>query len=178
MPTEQNTRIIEDFIKEYPLFEYSFLDIDDVAFSDKVRFICETECENYNKSWSCASIGTLDECMSKCQQYPNAFVFSTITEITNWLDFDDCLKKRRDHEEISMDIYRDFQEHFESAFMLTSGCTACDTCAYPEPCRNPEKRVSPTESHGIIILKTAADAGMSYDFGADMVTYFSIIFYN
>lgn len=178
MTNEQNIRIIEDFVKEYPVFEYAFVRTDEVEFSDKVRYICENECENYNCSWGCSSaIGSIDHCIEKCRQYGNAFIFSTVSEIDDWLDFADCLKKRREHELVSADLYKEFKKHFAKVFMLTSGCTVCDICSYPEPCRHPDKQVFTTESHGIIILKTAADAGMSYDFGNNMVTYFSIIFY-
>ena len=179
MASEQDNQTIETFIKEYPVFEYAFLGIDDVAFSDKVRIICETECKNYHCSWGCPpAVASVDECISACKQFKKAFIFSTVTEIDDWLDFDDCLKKRRDHEQLSADVYLQFKKHFQDTLMLTSGCTICDTCAYPQPCRNPEKRVCSTESHGIVILKTAADASMNYDFGTNMVTYFSIIFYN
>lgn len=178
MTAENHKTLIEDILRQHPIFEYAFLDIDDVAFSDKARFICETECTNYGHSWACPPhIGDFNECMATCKQFKHACMFSTITEADTTF-FDQCLDERRDHEALSREIHQQFSETFDRVLMFTSGCVLCDECACPDaPCRHPEKRFSTAESHGIIIMKTAADAGMTYDFGNNMITYFSIIFY-
>ena len=44
---------IETIISQYPLIQYAFCATSELVFSEKVRHICETECERYGKSWSC-----------------------------------------------------------------------------------------------------------------------------
>jgi predicted metal-binding protein len=117
--------------------------------------------------------------MEKCRQYGHVFLFTSVAEVSDNLDFAGCLAQRRDHEKISREIGKKFQESFGDILMLTTGCTLCDACTYPnEPCRHPEERVSTIESHGILIMQTAAEQGISYDCGNNMVTYFTLIFFN
>ena len=43
---------IESFIYDYPILEFHYLNRKDLIFSEKVRFICEHECEHYGHSWA------------------------------------------------------------------------------------------------------------------------------
>mgnify|MGYP007024600728 CR=1 FL=1 len=36
---------IEAFLADYPICQYGFLKSEDILFSDKVRYICEMECQ-------------------------------------------------------------------------------------------------------------------------------------
>ena len=42
---------LEEQIAQYPIFEYAFIEADKIPFRDKVRYICETECPQYGRSW-------------------------------------------------------------------------------------------------------------------------------
>ena len=46
-----NFQSIEDYITQFPIYQYAFLSIDDIEFNDKVRTICKRECPRYGKSW-------------------------------------------------------------------------------------------------------------------------------
>lgn len=48
-----NFQSIENYITQFPIYQYTFLSIDDIEFNDKVRTICKRECPRYGKSWSC-----------------------------------------------------------------------------------------------------------------------------
>lgn len=37
----------EDFIAQYPIFEYRLLDTADIKVQERVRTICKQECERY-----------------------------------------------------------------------------------------------------------------------------------
>ena len=57
-----NFQSIEDYITQFPIYQYAFLSIDDIEFNDKVRTICKRECPRYGKSWSCPpAVGTKRE---------------------------------------------------------------------------------------------------------------------
>ena len=36
-----NFQSIEDYITQFPIYQYAFLSIDDIEFNDKVRTICK-----------------------------------------------------------------------------------------------------------------------------------------
>jgi predicted metal-binding protein len=171
---------IENFIAEFPVCEYIFLEKDDLVFSDKVRFICQNECERYGHSWACPPvIGTIEECMERCSHFQHVLLFSTAADVPDIADFQGCLNARRDHEQVSYELTQRMRQEFGETLTLTTGCMTCDTCAYPdEPCRHPEQRFATIESHGILIMQTAADAGLSYNFDGHTVIYFSLILYN
>ena len=39
----------EDFIAQYPIFEYRLLDTADIKVQERVRTICKQECERYGR---------------------------------------------------------------------------------------------------------------------------------
>ena len=40
-----NTEKFEEFISQYPIFEYRILDTKDITIQERVRTICREECE-------------------------------------------------------------------------------------------------------------------------------------
>ena len=42
---------IEEFICQYPVYQYAFFPPEEIEFSFRVRWICEKECERYNSTW-------------------------------------------------------------------------------------------------------------------------------
>lgn len=176
----ENERIIEEFIYDYPVCEFYHIKKDDLVFSDKVRYICEHECDHYNKSWACPPvIGSIEECMKECHEYENVFLFTTVAEVSDPLNLTETLEAKGNHEMVTRDILKEFKSRFNKAMALSTGCMICKKCAYPdEPCRHPDERLSTIESHGIVIMQTAANLGITYDCGNNIVTYFSIVFYS
>lgn len=171
---------INGFISDFPVCEYVFLEREQLVFSEKVRFICENECPRYGHSWACPPvIGTIEECMARCNNFSHALLFTTAADVPDIADFQGCLNARRDHEQVSYDLTERMRQEFGETLTLTTGCMHCQTCAYPDaPCRHPEQRFATIESHGILIMQTAADVGLSYNFDGHTVIYFTLIFYN
>ena len=181
LSTSQETKDkVESFIYNYPICEYYFLELDDLIFSDKVRYICEQECRRYNHSWACPpAIPPISQCIEECHKYNSVFLFTSVAEVFDCLNFEECLEAKRAHEQMSYEIREEFKERFGDVLALTTGCKICDECTYPnEPCRHPDKRLSTIESHGILIMQIANELGICYDCGNNMVTYFSLIFFN
>ena len=180
MNSEEYKEIIEKFICDYPICEYYYITFKDLVFSDKVRYICENACDRYNKSWACPpAINSIDECMKECEAFSHVFLFTSVAEVPDRMDFPACLEARRDHERITYDLRKRFESHFGKVLALSSGCMICDECSYPEtPCRYPEEQLSSIESHGILIIETANRLGITQDWGNNIVVYFSLIFFN
>ncbi len=171
--------IIESTVLSYPICEYCFGNISQVPFSDKVQYICETDCERYGHSWACPPYcGNIHENMEKCRQYRNFILFSTVVEVENAWDHAVCLQAKSGHEEISRKIREELKGKLADFYMLSTGCTTCEKCACPdEPCRHPDERLSSMESHGIVIMQIADEMGLCYNYGGDTIVYFSMIFF-
>ena len=84
----ENERIIEEFIYDYPICEFYHITKNDLVFSDKVRYICEHECQRYNKSWACPPvIGSIEECMKECDEYDIiGDIISCTQKVNVWTD--------------------------------------------------------------------------------------------
>ncbi len=178
--TKDAMQLIETFIYNHPVCEFATLTPDELIFSDKVRFICEKECPNYGKSWACPpGIPPIERCIARCRTFSHVFLFSSVAEVPDCMNFEACLEARKDHERMTREIRRQFEVHFGTVLALSTGCTICESCGYPsEPCRHPKERLSTIESHGILIMETASRLGITLDCGNDLVTYLSLIFFN
>lgn len=175
-----NQELLETQITEYPVCEYAFVNIDEIAFLDQVRYICETECPQYGHSWSCPpAVGTVEECRKRCGAYTGAFLFTTIAEVSDIADMKETLATRMDHEEITRHIRDLFLEQCQAVQVLsTESCAICDTCAYPDaPCRCPDRMFPCIESYGILVTDLAEKHGITFMNGANVVTWFSLILY-
>ena len=54
---------LEEFICQFPVYQYAFFKPEEIDFSFRVRWICEKECERYNSTWACPpAVGTVEEC--------------------------------------------------------------------------------------------------------------------
>ena len=173
---------LEERLAELPLFGYFFLDPKDLEFTDRVRWVCQQECPRFGKTWACPpGVGTVEACRCKCQRYENCLAIATITKVEEISDMAETLATRGDHEEITDQVREFFREQNVEPYILsTESCAICDRCAYldGQPCRYPEKMHPCLESHGINLIPTLDDLGLEYQFGGNIVTWFSLLFFS
>ena len=175
-----NKEHIEAQLVEFPICEYTFIDIADIEFPDRVRYIGEHECPQYGKSWSCPpATGTVEECKARCQKFAGAFLFTTVAEVSDLLNMPEMLATRMDHEEITRQVRDLFLMECEELQVLsTESCAICEKCAYPDgPCRHPERMFPCIESYSILVTDLAERYGITYLNGNNVVTWFSLILY-
>lgn len=171
---------LEQGLAELPLYGYFFLDTKDLCFTERVRYICSHECQMYGKTWACPpAVGTVEECKARCMQYPHYLLLCTVTEVEDISDINGTLATRQDHEEITRQAEQMVKEQgFEVYTLSTEACALCETCAYPNGhCRHPERMHPCIESHGILLTETAEECGIPFQYGDNVVTWFSMIFY-
>lgn len=172
---------LEAEILEYPVLQYAYLKTENIEFLQRVREICKNECPRYGSSWSCPpAVGTVEECRERCMQYQDCFVFCTVAEVDDITNMDCTLPTRMEHEEVTRSITGIFRSHFGEVLTLsTESCDHCSKCAYPDAtCRFPDRMFPCVESHGILVTDLAEQGGLSFMNGANVVTWFSVIFYN
>ncbi len=180
MDKERIKELIEEQIAEYPVCEYAFIKTEDIKFLDRVRYICETECPQYGRSWSCPpAVGTVEECKKRCEKFHGGFLFTTLAECSDITDMKETLATRMEHEEITREIRDIFLRHCEETLVLsTESCAICESCAYPDSaCRCPDRMFPCIESYGILVTDIAENYGISFMNGANVVTWFSLILY-
>ena len=173
---------LEEQLAELPLLGYFYIDPKSLEFSDRIRWICEHECPMYGGSWACPpAVGSVTACKARCLGYENALVISTITEVWDIANIEETLATRPDHEAITNHVRDFFREQGVEPYILsTEACAHCERCAVLDyqPCRYPERMHPCLESHGINIIPTLEEKGLEFIYGENIVTWYSLFFYN
>ena len=176
-----NRELLEQQLSELPLYIYDFFDPKDLEFSSRIRWICENECPMYGKSWACPpGVGTVDCCRSKCLSFDNCLLISSIVEVRDIADMEETLATRPDHEALTNEV-RDLMraQGVDPYILSTEACSICENCAILEgkPCRFPMQMHPCVESHGINVVPILESRGLEFQFGANVVTWISLLFY-
>ena len=172
---------LEQALSELPLYVYEFISPSELEFSDRIRWICQHECPMYGKSWACPpGVGSVESCKGKCFSYQNCLMIATITEVSDIADLRETLATRPEHEAITNQI-RDLMraQGIDPYILSTEACAECDRCAIldGQPCRLPERMHPCVESHGINLLGLLEDRGLAFQYGENVVTWFSLLFF-
>jgi len=172
---------LEADLAELPLLGYFFMDPKALEFSGRVRWICEHECPMYGKTWACPpGVGSVEDCRKKCLAYENCLMIATVTEVEDIADINQTLATRPGHEAVTEQVRMIMEEQGVNPYILsTEACTLCEQCAYLEgqPCRHPEKMHPCVESHGINLIPVLEENGIEFQFGGNVVTWVSLLFY-
>ncbi|GHT98288.1 hypothetical protein FACS1894142_4420 [Spirochaetia bacterium] len=158
--------------------ECSVIPTSALKFFPEVRKACEVNtCGNYNKSWSCPpAVGTLEGQQKKITAFKNAFVFTTKYDLEDSFDFEGMQQAGDIHNQLTREMHERFGK--TNPVFGAGGCRVCQTCAYPEPCRFPEKVYSSIEAAGINVTDLSRAAGVQYNNGPNTVTFFSMLLFN
>ncbi len=177
-----NRTLLEEQLAQLPLYIYDYIDPRELEFSSRIRWICQHECPMYGKTWACPpAVGEIDGCKAKCLSYRSCLLISTITEVRDITDIEQTLATRPEHEHVTNLVRDRMREQGVEPFVLsTEACTVCQRCAYLDglPCRLPGKMHPCVESHGINIIPTLESRGITFQYGENVVTWVSLLFFN
>ena len=173
---------LEEQLAQLPLYIYLYIDPESLEFSDRIRYICSAECPMYGKTWACPpAVGEVAACQAKCLSYNSCLMVGTVTETDDIADIEKTLLTRPEHEQLTNEIRQLFrQQGVEPYILSTEACAVCDRCAYldGQPCRKPERMHPCLESHGINIIPTLEENGLDFQFGGNIITWYSLLFFN
>ena len=176
-----NRELLEEKLAELPLYIYDHIDPKMLEFSGRIRWICENECPMYGKTWACPpGVGSVESCREKCLGFENCLLISTIAEVADIGDLEETLATRPEHEQVTNQVADILTELGAKPYVLsTEACAICEKCAILEgkPCRFPEKMHPCVESHGINVVPILEQQGLEFQFGANVVTWVSLLFY-
>ena len=173
---------LEAALAELPLYVYVFIDPKSIEYSDRIRWICEHECPMYGKTWACPpGVGSVADCSAKCKSYNSCLMIGTVTEVEDICCIEQALTTRPEHEAITNQVRQMFRDQgIEPYILSTEACAVCDRCAILDglPCRLPGRMHPCVESHGINLIPTLEENGLEFQYGGNIVTWYSLLFFN
>ena len=176
-----NRELLERELAEFPLFSYGFIDPKTLDINQRVRYICQVECPMYGKSWACPpAVGSVEDCKAKCFAYDDCLMISTLTEVSDIANLEECLATRGAHEAITNEIADKMRAQGVEPYILsTEACAECERCAYldGQPCRFPERMHPCVESHGINVVPSMEEIGIPFISGENIVTWVSLLLF-
>ena len=176
-----NRELLDEKLAELPLYIYDHIDPAELEFNDRIRWICQNECPMYGKSWACPpGVGSVESCKGRCMGYENCLMISTITEVEDITNLEETLATRPEHEAVTNEVAELMRQLGAQPYVLsTEACALCERCAIldGEPCRFPETMHPCVESHGINVVPMLESHGLEFQFGANVVTWISLLFY-
>jgi predicted metal-binding protein len=176
-----NRELLENQLAEFPLYAYGFIDPKTLEFTQRVRFICQSECPMYGKSWACPpAVGSVEECQAMCNGFAHCLMIATITEVSDISDIQQSLATRGEHEDLTDQIADLLRQQGINPYVLsTEACAACERCAYldGQPCRFPGRMHPCVESHGINVIPAMEELGIPFISGENLVTWVSLLLF-
>lgn len=145
-----------------------------------VRDMCAADkCNVYNKNWTCPPVcGSLEECQKKMSSYKNGVLLQTVGHLSKAIDTKAYRETERRHTERLCAIAEAVRNEYPGALCLgAGGCHVCKKCAYPDPCRFPEKAMSSMEAYGLFVTQVCRDCGVPYYYGEKTITYTACVLF-
>ena len=145
-----------------------------------VRDTCaEDKCHAYNHSWTCPpACGTLEECAEAMKGYEHGLLMQCVGHQKGRIDTACYMETGERLKNALIAFAEKIREEHPDALILGAGaCTVCSECAYPEPCRFPEKALSSMESYGLFVTRVCKDNGVTYYYGPGTIAYTACALY-
>lgn len=166
--------------KECGFTEAAALDVNTLEPMAMVRDACaEDKCGAYGKNWTCPpACGTLEECGERLRSYKNGILLQTVGVLSKRIDTKGYAETEKRHLE-ALSLFADrLREQYPEALVLGSGgCRVCAACAYPEPCRFPERSMSSMEAYGLFVSRVCTLNGLGYYYGEKTISYTACVLF-
>ena len=147
---------------------------------EDVRDMCaENRCKAYNNNWTCPpACGTLEECQARMHGYEHGMLLQTVGHMSKDIDSKAYRDTAKKHMEMFRQLVEEIRKEYPDSLCLgAGGCSVCKQCAYPEPCRFPEKAISSMEGYGLFVTQVCRDCDVPYHYGARTITYTACVLY-
>ncbi|MCQ2437821.1 MAG: DUF2284 domain-containing protein [Clostridia bacterium] len=159
----------------------TMIDVADIAMDTSFRDICASNgCGNYGRSWTCPPAdGPVEETMAKIRTFSRALWYQTVGEIEDSFDFEGMIEVAKHHSDVGQRLHDRLPDLIGGQFLHMGGgnCKLCEKCAYPDPCRFPDRRLPAMEGWGVDVYNTTKKTDLKYINGKDTVTYFGMVLF-
>ena len=156
------------------------LDIATLKPLPSVRDMCAADkCRAYGKNWTCPpACGTLEECNARMHSYTRGILLQTTGQMAKAIDSRAYARTERQHNENFRAYAELLKKEYPDALCLgAGGCRVCKNCAYPDPCRSPEKAYSSLEGYGLFVTQLCRDNRVPYYYGEKTITYTACVLF-
>ena len=145
-----------------------------------VRNACVADtCGAYGKNWTCPPYcGTLEQCDEKIHSYSRGILLQTVGILDKIIDTKGYARVEKAHLAqfaVFCDALR--REYPEALCLGSGGCRICEQCAWPEPCRFPQRACASMEGYGLFVTQVCRDHGVTYYHGQKTITYCSCVLF-
>lgn len=145
-----------------------------------VRDTCASDkCHAYGHNWTCPpECGTLEECEARMRRYEHGILLQTVGTLSRRIDSEAYKRTEQKHLESFRKFTERIREKYPEALCLgAGGCRVCVKCAYPEPCRFPQRACSSMEAYGLFVTQVCRDNHMDYYYGEQTITYTACVLF-
>lgn len=156
------------------------LDVAKLIPRKDVRDMCAADqCRAYGENWTCPPhCGSLEACAEQIQSFHRGILLQTVGTMEKIIDTKAYRRTEQQHLALFHRLAGEIREKYPDALCLGSGgCRICQSCAYPEPCRFPEKACSSMEGYGLFVTQVCRDHGLPYHHGEKTITYTACILF-
>ena len=160
--------------------EAAVLDVKTLKPMPMVRDACaEEKCGAYGKNWTCPPhCGTLEECEAKMRRYTHGLLLQTVGKLEKSVDTRGYARVEAEHLAAFHRFAEEIRKDYPNALCLGSGgCRICGRCAFPEPCRFPEKACASMEAYGLFVTQVCRDNAIAYHHGPKTITYTACVLF-
>lgn len=157
------------------------VDVSTLEPREEVRSMCAAgKCHAYGKNWMCPpACGTVEECAERIKQFDNGLLVQVTAELEDDFDAEAIMEAGARLKTLAESFADKLRERCEKVMLLSAGaCAICKTCAYPEPCRFPDKATSAMEGYALLVTQVCQANGMKYYYGPQTITYHGVILFN
>lgn len=157
------------------------VNMEKLSFLPDVRDMCENgSCGQYGRSWSCPpACGTLEEAAQKARQYQQGILIQSTGRMEDDFDAEAIADTESAHKERFFRLVDTIRAVEPDCLPMAAGsCTVCPACAYPDPCRFPERAIPSMEACGIFVSQLCTDSGLGYYYGNKTVTFTSCVLFH
>ena len=145
-----------------------------LSLRTEVRDMCAAgKCRAYGHNWTCPpNCGTLEECEAKLRQMECGLLVQTVGELEDSFDYETMAEMEKAHLAHFHALADLLRAKYPGVLCLGSGgCRLCDSCAYPAPCRFPERACSSMEGWGLLVSDACKAADIPYYHGRNTLAY-------
>jgi len=145
-----------------------------------VRAMCEeNRCGLYGANWTCPpECGDLETCQEKMHGYRRGLLLQTVGQLSRAIDTRGYAETGKRQRENLLALAGELRAVYPDALCLgAGGCPVCEKCAYPEPCRFPDKAIPSMEGYGLFVTQVCRDAELSYYHGPKTITYTACVLF-
>lgn len=156
------------------------LDVSTLKPLPMVRDACTADkCHAYDKNWTCPPhCGTLEECDAKMKSYASGILLQTVGRLEKCIDSKGYARIGMEHTQALCKFAEAVRKEYPNALCLgAGGCRICENCAYPEPCRFPDKAMSSMEGYGLFVTQVCRENGIPYYYGPKTIAYSACVLF-